>query len=96
MKIPKTLKIGNLTYKIEYIEDKFEEPDFYGRGWMKEQRIKLNPNLKQELLEQTFIHEIMHQILDAGSYDEESKNEKLVETLTNGIYQVFKENNLLK
>ncbi len=96
MKIPKTIKVGNLTYKVEYIKDGFEESDFYGRSWTKPQIIKLNPNLKKEHTEETFFHEILHLILDGGAYKEESGNEKLVHHLSASFYQVLRDNNLLK
>ncbi len=96
MTLPPKIKIGNLIYDIEYIEDKFEEVDFYGRGWRKPQKIKINPNLSKELTEETFFHELLHQILDAGHYTDESNNEKLISCLAQNLYQILKDNELLK
>jgi Zn-dependent peptidase ImmA (M78 family) len=96
MIIPATIKIGNLVYKIEKIEDKFEESDFYGRSWTKVQKIKLNPNISKEHCEQTLFHEIIHIILDSGHYRDESSNEKIVSYLAQNLYQVLKDNKFLK
>lgn len=48
-----------------------------------------------KIREETFIHELIHVILNDGDYFKESDDEKLVSCLANGLTQVLKENNLL-
>lgn len=94
MIIPETLKIGNLTYKITYEDDDTFEK--CGKGYMLKQYIKLNSSMSPELKAETFLHEIIHQILDQKAFSDESKDEKLVDTISGGLYQVLNDNGLLK
>jgi len=95
MKIPKKLKIGNLVYKIGALAQESED-DYYGRGFAFNQWIKLSPRISQECKEETLFHEIIHLILEQQGFREESKDEKLISVLSAGIYQVLKDNKLLK
>ena len=94
MKIPKSIKIGNMSYTV--IESDFDDSKQMGSSDTVTQIIKLKPSLSREKKEETLIHEIVHTILDLSEFDVESENEKLVTCIANGIYQVFKENGLLK
>ena len=96
MKIPKKVRVGHIDFKVEKIKDSFEKDDYLGRSWYREQRIKINPKLSPELQQQTLLHEVIHLILDDMHYFDESKNEKLVDCLANGIYGFLKNNKLLK
>ena len=95
MKIPKKLKIGNLIYKISELDD--SDDTHFGKSTEREQWIRLSTQFSsEEKRVETLFHEIIHQILDRCSYVDESKDEKLIDCLANGLYQVLKENNLLK
>lgn len=94
MLIPETLKIGNLPYKVSIEEE--ENIDACGKGNMMKQYIKLNKAMPKEMQEETFLHEIIHQILSQKSFSEENKDEKLIDTLAGGLYQVLKDNGMLK
>ena len=96
MKIPKKLKIGNVTYTIsQLLED--QKDDYYGTGSFKYQWIKIDfKQLSKDHIGETFLHEIIHQILDQHKFVDESRDEKLVSTLASGLYQVLKDNSLLK
>ena len=93
MEIPKLLKIGNLLYDVGELD---EEDEALGRSNHKHQWIKLHPTLKPENKEETFIHEVLHQILDESGFFKESDNDKLVNAVANGVYQFFKDNDFLK
>ena len=96
MKIPSKLKIGNEIYTIsQLIED--QKDDYYGNSSHKYQWIKIDfRQLSEDHTGETFFHEVIHQILDHAKFTEETNNEKLVSVLANGIYQVLKDNKLLK
>lgn len=90
MKIPKKIKIGNITYDVKF--DNFEdEPDALGfhdittKGGV----IKLNKTLKGEILENVFFHELCHGILYqiGGDHD----NELLVQSMANMVQQTFEQ-----
>ena len=94
MIIPDKIKIGNYYYDIKLVEE--FSLHCLGRGALLKQSILLNSEASQELKEETFIHEIIHQILGQRSFSNEDKNETLIDSLAAGLYQVFKDNDLLK
>lgn len=94
MNIPPKIRIGNYDYDVELVEDL--SLNCLGRGALLKQKIKLNSEMSQELREETFFHEIIHQILGQKSFSQEDKNETLIDCLAAGLYQVLKENDFLK
>lgn len=96
MKIPKQIKIGAVKFDIINLSDNFEKSEVMGRSWIKECKIKIDNKLNQDRQESIFFHELVHMIFDEGGYFDLSKDEKIVNCLGNGIYQVLKDNNLLK
>ena len=93
MKIPKQIKIGNLIYKITFSDD--ITVNSCGRSGLVKQRIILNSEMSNDLQYETFLHEIIHQILDSKSFKQESADEKLVDVLATGFYQVLKDNKII-
>lgn len=95
MKIPKQIKIGHLTYEVGDLVDSNETHQ--GKSSLRDQWIRIsNLSVSEDAKFATFLHEVIHQIFDQNAYDEETKNEKLIDLLCNNLYQVLKENNLLK
>lgn len=94
MIIPEKIKIGNYYYDIKFVEEL--SLHCLGRGALLKQSIRLNSEMSKELTEETFLHEIIHQILGQKSFKNEDQDEKLVDTLAAGLYQVLKDNDLLK
>ncbi len=52
--------------------------------------IKVRRNLKKELKEHTFLHEMTHAILDSLGYNKLSNDEKFVDSFSGALYQVLK------
>lgn len=52
--------------------------------------------LPKEVVEQTFIHELTHAILDTLSYHDLSSDEKFVDRFSQALYQIIKDNYELK
>ena len=95
MKIPKTIKICGLNYKVQMEKDIQSKEGIVGQHHPKTLIIRLHTNnYHQEKLEQNFFHEIFHAI--DSNYNNDSLDEETIERLANGIYQVLKDNNLLK
>lgn len=88
MKIPKTLKIGGHIYEIEFVDGEKINNDC-GEQNRARNTIKLRKDLPQSQLEETLIHEVIH-ALNGGL------KEEMVDGMAMGIYQVLKDNNLLK
>lgn len=95
MNIPKTLKIGNIPYTVSLVTDQLGS-SHCGTSSLSKGEIKIDESLVKELQYETFFHEIIHQLLDQKSYHTETKDESLIDTLSGGLYQVLKENNMLK
>ena len=86
MKIPRKLKIGAHNYTIKEIDGIIESGN---RNSEHRHSILLNKRLCQTEKETTLFHEILHAINN-------ELNETDVEFLTQALYQVLKDNNLLR
>lgn len=88
MKIPKQLKIGAHTYKVEVTDSGLDLGD-YGELDIETNTIKISSKLPQTNKESTLIHEIMHAINTTLDHE-------LLDSLAEQVYQVLKDNKLLK
>lgn len=86
MIIPKELKIGAHTYEI-VVMDGFSDDGAITEGGRN--IIFLNGSLNETVLEETLFHEIIH-ALNNGLKESD------VEWIAQALYQVLKDNNLLK
>ena len=98
IKIPKKLKIGAFNYTIEMSNNLHIKNGLQGVHYGSQCLIKLQIGGKdgynRQKVELNFFHEVLHAI-DA-TYNDSGLDEKTVDGLANGLYQVFKDNNLLK
>jgi len=92
MKIPKTLKIGGHIVKIDYTQD-LENDN--GNSDFSKNLISICKTLPQDQKESTLIHEILH-FLNSTLGGENTLSHCLLDSLAEQIYQVLKDNNLLK
>ena len=101
MNIPKTLKIGSRTIKV-VIDERTGKDGYVGTAWVDDGVIFLKKTELQELQEITFLHEILHIIFHQLDFDttsfnkHEDEEEWLCTTLSNSLYQVLKDNSLLR
>ena len=99
MEIPTELKIGPFIWAIETSKDVSLEGNCYGSTHHTTQKIFLDPTNSPQRNEATLIHEILHVIWETSSLTkviEQKLEEQIVHTLSLGIYQALKDNNLLK
>lgn len=103
MKIPKTIKIGGIDYKVLYPKNKKEMKgkigDYYSDGkvdiekqWIK---FKFNKGAGKEYKEMVFFHELTHLLFyytGTGDWD----NEREVHSFASTLYQALKDNQLIK
>jgi len=95
MKIPKTIKIGWRTYKVEFVDERRDETGNLLDGQIDySNRIiyidKNLPNEDEKIV--TFLHEIVHGIFNSKNHPEWDDNETLVEAVSEGIFQIMKDN----
>jgi len=100
MKIPKQVKIGGHTYKVLYPYQFKERSDVFGTCNSARNEIRLTNldgngfKLPMDVIEQNFIHELLHAI--SIVYYNDNLEEKTVEVLSQGLYQVLSDNKMLK
>jgi hypothetical protein len=87
-KLPKSLKIGPIRYRLKVVPEKEIEGDL-GETFFKEKIIKINETLPEEVLQATLMHEILHGI-------DYLMDHEIVEMLSNSLCLLFKENKKLK
>ena len=96
MNIPKKINIGGIIYDVEFVkkaDDELNKFNLYGNIDFVDCKIKIADGINNQMKEVTLIHEVLHGI--AQNYSMDFKEDE-IERLSNGIYQVLKENNLLK
>lgn len=100
MNIPKTLKVGGITYKIEKkrILSK-EDAKFSAVAKHRQALIKIALNYEGEAydiqkIEECFIHEVLHCI--DSVYNNQKLDEDTIDRISQGLYQVLKDNRMLK
>ena len=88
MKIPKQLKIGGHVYKVVLKKGPISDSDEQGYVDDEKGEIVLRSNVPKSHLETSLIHEILHCLNSV-------MNHELIDSLSEQIYQVFKDNKLL-
>lgn len=83
MKIPKTVKVGGLIYKVEIV-DKMDDDSCVAKTYFQELTIRIG-KAEKDFMEQAFIHELLHTI--NGELKETD-----VEFFAMSLYQVLKDN----
>lgn len=91
MEIPQELKIGGHRMRVELVD---LPDDIDGEYDNQELLISINRNLPQSMKESTLIHEIMHAL--NGTFDSETFAHSLLDSMAEQLYQVLKDNQLLR
>lgn len=85
MKIPETIKIGNIIYTVKVKKLK----KTFGLHKPMKQQIILNEKMSEEMTRNTFFHEVVHALFfQLGAYQERG-NEILVQSLANELDKLF-------
>lgn len=90
--IPKSVKVGGVTYNVKLVE--YLPHEEVGNKWgecdYQRSTIKIWEGLSPEKKEQTFIHELTHAIAHEAGIDEQ--DEDLINRFALVAYQVVKDN----
>ncbi len=92
MKIPKEFKLFGQTITVEYDKELWCREGYVGNASYSHNKITIQPNTKginrsQEQIDQTFLHELVHHILEAMGEDESRSNEKFVDVFASLLHQ---------
>lgn len=94
MKIPQTIKIGWRTYEIKMVEERRDEEGelLSGQIDLENHIIYIDNNLDNDEKAVAFLHELTHGIFNSHCHSDWRDNEDLVESVSEGLYQVMKDN----
>lgn len=100
MKIPNTLKIGAFDWKIKEDANVAYEGSINGSTHYGSQTIFITPESTNQKKEEVLIHESMHAIwwqTGLGKrFKDSQQEEEIIHALAHGLYQMLKDNKLLK
>lgn len=89
------VEILGVNYEIKELDIVDENPDVLGQIIYQKQLIEIKKSLPRDMKNTTILHEIVHGILFHSGKQELNKNEDLIESLSNSIYQILKSNKKL-
>lgn len=90
MEIPKILKVGGHSIKVLLVpKDEASEKDYCGETSYQEDIIRIDSSLSQGWKESSLIHEILHNLNTTMDHE-------FLDSLAEQLYQVLKDNNLLR
>jgi len=100
MKIPSKLKVGGFTYKVIKNYKFREDTNLLGQADHDVLEIRISYwdgsgiRRSQQKIEEIYLHEVVHCI--NWVYNSNELDEKTINRITNGLYQVLKDNKLLE
>ena len=99
MKIPKKIKLIGRTIKIKFLDNLTQDRDLYGEAQFGVNKILLQKRVKGNKLDDsqigtTFLHELLHWVFYVMGESELRQNEKLIDAMSEILYQVFAKNNI--
>lgn len=100
MNIPERIKIGGFDWSIKSDANVTYEGQIHGSTHNQTQTIFLDQDGTQQKREQTLLHEIMHAIWWQSGlvkrFTDHKMEEEVIDALSNGLYQVLKDNDISK
>ena len=95
MKIPNKIKVAGKVYKVVWDDEFLSNQSYMGLACHRELTIYLckkyrGDKLAKSVIEETLLHEIIHAV--DINYNNHSLNEDTVDRLSEGLYQVLKDN----
>ena len=95
MKIPDKIKVAGHYYKIKWDDEYLSNEGIIGFAWHNRLIIFLckifrGEKLTKSIIEENLLHEIIHAV--DVNYNNHSLDEKTVDRLSEGLYQVLKDN----
>lgn len=92
--IPEVIKIGGINYKVKTVTACDEDDlNIDGKILFPIQEIRIKKGLEKQYEENILLHEIVHGIFQFCGWEQ---NEENVTRLSNALYQVLKDNDILK
>lgn len=86
--IPKSFILFNTTWNVKQVP-KITKDSLMGQCDANTATILLRRNLKKDIKEATYYHELMHSMLDTLGYSDLSADEQFVERMGQALHQVI-------
>jgi hypothetical protein len=97
MKLPSSVRIAGITYKVKHVPLIDEEPRTLGWCDPLSQTIKIKEGLSEERERIVFLHEVIHAVFDEYSIEpKDDVLEQVTEGLAKGLSQALGDNLKLK
>ncbi len=98
--IPQKLKVGGLFYTVQSVPARDTAKGYNSLGLTNHNTLEIliDNSLSKEKQELTFLHEILHTCFDHSGMNvdyEPEEEEKIVNRLSNALYMVLSENDIL-
>ncbi|HDY86860.1 MAG TPA: hypothetical protein ENH82_01955 [bacterium] len=95
MKIPKELIFSGRKIKVEKCSpESIKMRGYNGRAIYDLGLILLANDMGEGMEARVFLEEVLHCILSEAGFEEESKDEKLVQTISSGVFSIIRNNKL--
>ena len=89
MKIPQKFKLFNHEIKVVLSNTLQKDTDNWGLSRFRKKEIIIENGIENGFKEQTFLHELTHMIFDYMNERDIAKDERLVNTFSELLYQAF-------
>lgn len=89
------INILGCEYEVIELDVINNDEELLGFVDIKKQNIYLKENMKNDIKNQTLLHEITHAILYQCGQHDFFENETLIQVIATSYYQIFKENKML-
>lgn len=87
MKIPKSIRVGGFTYKVEFTDNLWRSDGYKGCVCWHTRTITLDVNNDAQEQGYNFLHEVTHAV--DKHFNQDGLDEKEVSAIANGLYQVL-------
>ena len=92
MKRPKSVKIGPMRFRVEYVE--YMGGDHIGAASYQQAGIRIEEG-DEQVMRDTLLHECMHMVLYMTGHIDESGDEKLVSSVSTQLLSLMRDNKAL-
>ena len=94
MTLPTTIKVGGFIYRVQVVPHISETDSKVQTGVIDylASEIRLLDKEGWQARRQTLVHEVIHAILTYCGQYEANNNEEMIDALSNGLFQVLREN----
>lgn len=95
MKIPKKVKIGGVTYVVEFRKNDTDTMGVLNLGQLHYHhgKLSIDENMPKDIQEQVFLHEVTHGMLRMMGRKDLNEDEYFVDGLSYILHQIMRDNN---